>query len=82
MSTCEVCSGMIPGGKNVNGHTALCAEVVRMAKLDAIEDAWGIIANAYGGDWSKAPSEWREAAERWRDQHVIVLPPEIIRDQE
>jgi len=40
------------------------------AKAEAVEIAWGIIANAYGGDWSKASPEWREAAERWRDEHV------------
>ena len=30
--------------------------------------AWGLIANAWGGDWSQAPTAWREAAERWRDE--------------
>lgn len=37
--------------------------------LEALEDAWTLIANAHGGDWSKASPEWKEAAERWRDQH-------------
>jgi len=32
-----------------------------------METAWGIIASAYAGDWSKAESVWRRAAERWRD---------------
>lgn len=36
---------------------------------DLLEVAWGIIANANGGDWSKATDEWREAAERWRDEY-------------
>ncbi len=36
--------------------------------LEGMELAWGIIANAYGGDWSLAPQEWRRAAERWRDK--------------
>ena len=35
----------------------------------AIELAWGLIANAYGGDWNSAPKEWRKAAERWRDTY-------------
>ena len=35
---------------------------------DGLESAWGIIANAYGGDWDTAPPEWRKAAERWRDK--------------
>lgn len=36
---------------------------------DLTEEAWGIIANAYGGDWELASSEWKTAAERWRDQY-------------
>lgn len=35
----------------------------------SLELAWGLIANAYGGDWDLAPSEWKEAATRWRDEH-------------
>jgi len=31
-------------------------------------EAWGLIANAHEGDWSKATDEWRAAAERWRDR--------------
>ena len=33
-----------------------------------IEAAWGLIANAYGGDWEKASPEWKESAEKWRDE--------------
>ena len=40
---------------------------------DTLELAWGLIANAYGGDWDKATDEWREAAERWRDQFHDLL---------
>jgi hypothetical protein len=36
---------------------------------DLLEAAWGIIANAHGGDWDAAPPEWRAAAERWRDDY-------------
>lgn len=39
------------------------------ALMDALEYAWGIIANAYGGDWSLASADWRAAAEKWRDEH-------------
>ena len=42
-----------------------------MTDTDAIEAAWGIIANAGGGDWTKETPEWQEAAARWRDR---VLP--------
>lgn len=36
-----------------------------------LESAWGLIANAYGGDWKLASnaSGWKEAAEKWRDQY-------------
>jgi hypothetical protein len=37
--------------------------------LDGLEDAWGLIANAYGGDWDLAQNPaWKPAAERWRDE--------------
>jgi hypothetical protein len=37
-------------------------------KLDALYQAWTIIANASGGDWSQQSDEWQEAAKRWRDE--------------
>jgi len=39
------------------------------AKDDALELAWGIIANAYGGDWNLANTDWHGAAIRWRDNY-------------
>ena len=40
-----------------------------------LELAWGIIANAGGGDWTKEPPQWREAAAKWRDRyHALVMP--------
>jgi len=41
--------------------------------------AWGLIANAYGGDWGDAPtiSGWKEAAERWRDRYHATLRVDI-----
>ena len=47
---------------------------------DLLHSALGIIANAFGGDWNKAPEQWRKAAERWRDQYHDYLDhssPEI-----
>lgn len=38
--------------------------------LDAIELAWGIIANAGGGNWGKETPEWQDAAVRWRDTYL------------
>lgn len=44
---------------------------------NGLEIAWGIIANAYDGDWAKAPESWRSAAVRWRDgvYHPAIPPP-------
>jgi hypothetical protein len=36
-------------------------------RLDGLEFAWCVIANAYGGDWSEASPEWRDVAAKWRD---------------
>jgi len=43
-------------------------------RLDALELAWGLIANAYGGNWNEALYDWRQAAQRWRDEqwHPIL----------
>lgn len=38
-----------------------------------LEAAWGLIANANEGDWSKAHPEWRAAAEHWRDAYHCTL---------
>lgn len=46
---------------------------------DALETAWGIIANASGGDWTKQSEEWRGAAERWRDAVLPRLSSELSR---
>lgn len=53
--------------------------------LDALEEAFGVIANAYGGDWSKATPMWRERAEAVRDHYLELLgtlppsDPRVIR---
>lgn len=41
----------------------------------ALDIAWGVIANASGGDWSKETKEWRECAAFWRDHHWLKCPP-------
>lgn len=41
--------------------------------IDLCDTAWGIIANAHGGDWDAADSEWHSAAERWRDEWHRLL---------
>jgi hypothetical protein len=36
---------------------------------DLMEWAWGIIANAGGGNWDLETPEWQEAAAKWRDAY-------------
>lgn len=43
---------------------------------DLLEAAWGLIANAYGGDWDSAPKEWREAAKEWAYAYHKALRPQ------
>ena len=49
------------------------------ALRDAIEMAWGIIANAGGGDWTRETAEWQEAAARWRDSALPLIAPSPLR---
>jgi hypothetical protein len=43
------------------------AEVLRL--MDAMELAWGVIANVDRGNWHMQSEEWRNAATYWRDEH-------------
>lgn len=45
----------------------------------SLEAAWGIIANAGGGDWANETPEWQEAATRWRDAYHAALATEADR---
>lgn len=50
------------------------------AATEACEIAWGIIANAGGGDWTTQTPEWQDAAARWRDEHWHPLLGVLTRD--
>ena len=39
---------------------------------DELELAWGIIANAGGGDWQKETPEWRDAVVKWRERYHFL----------
>lgn len=55
---------------------AIAAKVVtpdRWPDANMLEAAWGIIANAFEGDWESAPENWRLAAEQWRDAYHRTL---------
>ena len=41
--------------------------------LHLLEIAWGVIANASGGDWTKETQEWRQAAAKWRDDWLAEI---------
>ena len=45
----------------------------RARLLDAVELAWGIIANASGGDWTLEAVEWQTAAMRWRQNYLDLV---------
>ena len=49
-------------------------EIERLRESEEL--AWGLIANAYGGDWDLASeaSGWKAAAIRWRDAYHATLP--------
>jgi hypothetical protein len=45
---------------------------------ELLHSAWGVIANAGGGDWKQESLQWQEAAKRWRDRyhkHLTDLRP-------
>jgi hypothetical protein len=48
-------------------------EIERLRESEEL--AWGLIANAYGGDWDLASeaSGWKAAAIRWRDDYQSTL---------
>lgn len=45
------------------------------SKDDLLEAAWGLIANAQGGNWDHPDTAqgWKGAAERWRDKYHAQL---------
>lgn len=44
-----------------------------VANQEAVNLAWGLIANAYGGDWSAAHPGWADAAADWRDKYALTF---------
>ena len=57
-----------------NNLTDQSENLTQEQTAELLESAWGIIANAYGGDWDLASptSGWKEAAERWRDRYHVI----------
>jgi len=44
-------------------------EAIGTGAMDLIEEAWGIIANAGGGNWKKETQTWQKTAARWRTKY-------------
>ena len=47
--------------------------VTETIMIHLLNEAWGLIANASGGNWSKETPEWQERATQWRDRWVEFL---------
>ena len=45
----------------------------RRTEQELMHWAWTVIANAYGGNWSRAKPEWKDAAMSWRDAYHAYL---------
>lgn len=65
VSTVDTAAGDIRGLQSVG--------VSMRELLDALEIAWGVIANASGGNWKNEPPQWQEAACRWRGEYFKLL---------
>lgn len=52
----------------IRRHRALQVENDKLR--EAVEIAWGVIANAGNGDWTTQSPDWQRAAIRWRDEHL------------
>ena len=56
------------------------AQEAKIKQLEESEElAWGLIANAYGGNWDLASkaSGWKDAAMKWRDNYHTRLSSSI-----
>ena len=50
------------------------------SKDELLEFAWGIIANANGGNWDEADPQWKTAAEIWRGGYFKLNPNIELRE--
>jgi hypothetical protein len=55
------------------GQSAAELRQLNRRQLDALELAWGVIANAGGGDWKRESADWQEAAAKWRELYHSLL---------
>ena len=68
----------LPNGSKWFSTKAHCVPIPpappELKENDPILAAWGIIANAGGGNWDNESAEWRACAERWRERYVDAKP--------
>lgn len=64
-------AGAQPTADDIAYFQSLIATYPRPSEI--LDLAWGLIANAGGGDWDKETPEWRGAADRWRDLYFKWL---------
>lgn len=57
-----------PSNSILRSEIAQAIDIATAKLREELEPAWGIIANAHGGDWQKATREWQVAAAQWRDR--------------
>lgn len=50
------------------------ARAIQGAVDELLELAWGLLANAGDGDWTKETAQWQEAAARWRERYFQASP--------
>jgi hypothetical protein len=68
---------------NYSQELLVATAAERDAANERLDLAWGLIANASGGDWSKESPEWQAAAAHWRDgyhtpkMHDAPAAPEV-----
>lgn len=75
---CKVCNGdrTLHRPYTMPQPEAPPEEVHLISPENLLGMAWGLIANAGGGDWYNESFEWRTAARRWRDSWHATLSDE------
>jgi hypothetical protein len=53
----------------MNSQTEVIKELQQL-----LERAWGLIANAGGGNWKTQSRQWETTAEKWRDDWIKSAP--------
>jgi hypothetical protein len=71
--------GTADGSAELDYRAELEEKVDKQREL--LDGAWGLIANAGGGDWSKETGHWQRVAAAWRDKAFGTLPAVVNSEQ-